>query len=135
MLDPNDAGIYANRADVYRRLSRFSDALAGYSEAIRLRRPRETTGYPGRAGLYLDSNNYDAAIADFTKMIEIEPKRALNHESRGRAYVRKGDYDNAVADYDAALKISPNDVYALAARDRAGACGINLGSTSVFCGH
>jgi tetratricopeptide (TPR) repeat protein len=48
-----------------------------------------------------DKADYDGAIADFSKAIELDPKYALAYDNRGVAKDRKSDYDGAIAGYRA----------------------------------
>jgi tetratricopeptide (TPR) repeat protein len=50
-------------------------------------------------------NNSDAAIADFSKAIELAPDWASAYEVRGNLYVEKKKYKEALADYRANLKL------------------------------
>jgi len=50
-------------------------------------------------------NNIDAAIADFSKAIELVPDWASAYEVRGSAYVEQKKYKEALADYRANLKL------------------------------
>src|SRR5262249_35167700 len=45
------------------------------------------------------------AIADYSKVIELDPKYALAYHNRGLAYEKKGDTDHAVADYRKVLEL------------------------------
>ena len=42
--------------------------------------------------------DYDFAIADLTRTIELRPDYALAYELRGEAYQKKGDLDHTKAD-------------------------------------
>ena len=44
------------------------------------------------------AGDIERAIADYTKVIEIDPRNATAYENRGRAYASKGDSENANAD-------------------------------------
>ncbi len=61
---------------------------------------------------YYNKGQYDEAISDFTKALEINPKFAEAHYYRGIAYAKKGQYEEAISDYNKALEINPR--YALA---------------------
>ena len=52
--------------------------------------------------------NYDAAIADFNKVLESFPNEANTYNSRGLVYREKGQYEAAIADFNRALAIDPN---------------------------
>ena len=60
--------------------------------------------------------NYDGAIEDYTKAIELKPEFAMAYYNRGVAKAKKQDYDSAIVDYDEAIKI--DDKYALAYYNR-----------------
>ena len=64
-----------------------------------------------RGGAYLDKKgDYDQAIADFSRAIELNPDNAEYWHDRGAAYFRKGDYDQAIADYAHACQLAPGNV-------------------------
>jgi len=50
--------------------------------------------------------NYDRAIADFTKQIEIEPNNPEAYRGRSLAYADKRDNASALADYNKAIEIT-----------------------------
>ena len=50
---------------------------------------------------------YDQAIADFSRAIEVNPD-AANYYKRGLAFQIKADYDRAIADFSRAIEIDPN---------------------------
>ena len=56
---------------------------------------------------YIIDHDYDRAIADYTKAIEIDPKFADAYYNRGLAYCYKQDYDRAITDYTKAIEIDP----------------------------
>jgi tetratricopeptide (TPR) repeat protein len=58
--------------------------------------------------------NYDAAIADYTRALEINPKNAEAYANRALAKLEKGDIAGVLADDARALEIDPNspDVHA-----------------------
>jgi Flp pilus assembly protein TadD len=50
--------------------------------------------------------DYDRAIADFTRQIEIEPDDAEAYRYRSIAYARKLNNDAALADYNHAIEMT-----------------------------
>jgi tetratricopeptide (TPR) repeat protein len=52
--------------------------------------------------------NYDWAIRDCTKAIELKPDDAMSYYNRGSVYDRKGDYEQAIRDYTQAIKLKPD---------------------------
>jgi tetratricopeptide (TPR) repeat protein len=48
---------------------------------------------------------YDKAISDYTKAIELNPKHADIYYSRGLAHNKMGQYDKAISDFTEAIKL------------------------------
>jgi len=57
---------------------------------------------------YYAQKQWDMAIAEYTKAIELRPKLAEAYWGRGLAYFYKEDYDTAIAEYTAAIEADPN---------------------------
>ena len=68
--------------------------------------------YANRGNAYLEKNEYDRAIVDFSEAIERDPQSTRGHNGRGIAYQRKGDYDHSIEDFDRALAIDPKFYWA-----------------------
>jgi tetratricopeptide (TPR) repeat protein len=69
--------------------------------------PRDAQFYLNRGDAYGQKGQYDQAISDFNKALEINPRYAKAYNNRGIAYEMKGQYDQAISDYNKALKIDP----------------------------
>ena len=65
---------------------------------------------------HFDKENYNQAIKDYDKAIELKPNYAYAYNNRGIAYNKKGNYDQAIKDYDEAISLNPN--YADACNNR-----------------
>ncbi|QNI77565.1 TPR repeat family protein [Synechococcus sp. MVIR-18-1] len=52
--------------------------------------------------------NYQGAIADWNKAIEINPQDALAYYNRGLAKYDSGDHQGAIVDYNKAININPH---------------------------
>jgi len=65
--------------------------------------------YVGRGLALSKEGQYDRAIADYDRAIEIAEKIVLPlaYNARGNAYSRKGDNERAIADYDQAIRLNP----------------------------
>ena len=57
---------------------------------------------------YIDKAQYDLAISDFNKALDINPRDAEAYCNRGIAYREKGQYDQAISDYTKAIELNPN---------------------------
>ena len=52
---------------------------------------------------------HDAAVADYTKALEINPKCLAAYTNRGTAWFEKGEFKKAIADYNEGLTLDPTD--------------------------
>ena len=59
-----------------------------------------------RGLIHLKKGEYDKAIENFSKAIEINPKYAEAYNNRGLAYEKLGDTQNSIADYSKAVEFS-----------------------------
>jgi Flp pilus assembly protein TadD len=69
--------------------------------------PKDAKFYIDRGIAYGEKGQYDWAIADFNKALEIDPKDAGAYYYRGIAYANKSQHDQAISDYNKALEIGP----------------------------
>jgi len=103
--------VRAARADVYKQLQRYDEAVADLTAAIALD-PRRTGLRHGRALIYMDSGNAAAAVADFNALLA----RRENVEwrfARGMSHLANGDLRSAEADFVKATEADPsNPLYA-----------------------
>src|SRR5262245_4711761 len=72
--------------------------------------------YHSRGNAHRTRGDIDAAIADYSSAIQVDPTFALAFYNRGTAYHQKGYTDSAIADYTNAIEINPSDELALQSR-------------------
>ncbi|NJM40548.1 MAG: tetratricopeptide repeat protein [Anaerolineae bacterium] len=105
-IDPANPRTYANRGLTYIRRGQFDLAVSDLNESIRLEPKAESFYYRGSALLELET--YEAAIADFTQAIGLQPPFVDAVRLRGQAYALKGDYAAAIADLDQFIGPEPS---------------------------
>jgi tetratricopeptide (TPR) repeat protein len=81
----------------------FTNAIAS-GELVR---EQLKTAYKFLGNAWFDKGDYDRAIAEYTKAIEIDPRFAVAYYNRGLAWGKKGDYDRAIAEYTKAIELDP----------------------------
>ena len=62
--------------------------------------------YESEGSAYLEKRQYDKAIFNFNRAIEMNTADASAYYNRGRAYGEQGQYDQAISDYSKALEIN-----------------------------
>jgi tetratricopeptide (TPR) repeat protein len=65
--------------------------------------------YNNRGTAYGEKGQYDQAISDFNRAIEINPRYTMAYNNRGIVYRLKGRYDQAISDFNKAIGINPLD--------------------------
>ncbi len=106
------AEAYYQRGNTY-SLEQMNDrAIADFTSAIKLN-PEHVGAYALRATVHASPffnprRDVEAAIADYTKVITLEPS-AYTYTSRAGLFEEKGERAKAVADYRAALTLEPNN--------------------------
>ena len=70
--------------------------------------PQSAAEYLKRAGLYLQLEEYEQALRDYTQAIELEPTSAY-YKRRAAAYFALQDFDLALADLTQAVELNPGD--------------------------
>lgn len=63
-----------------------------------------------RGAIAMSNGNYDEAITEFTKVMEIAPDNESGYYARASAYYRKGKYDLAINDFTKAIQLNPKRV-------------------------
>ena len=64
--------------------------------------------YNNRGIDYGKKGEYDLAIKDFTKAVELKPDYAIAYNNRGAVYRGKGEYDLAIEDCSKAIQLKPD---------------------------
>ncbi len=61
-----------------------------------------------RGVIFSEKGQYDLALSEFKKAIDISPTSSETYNNRGITYSKKGQYDLAIADFTKSLDINPN---------------------------
>lgn len=88
------------------RTGKIDEALKLCDQAIKLE-PANASLYGMRAQIFDYQKKYDAAIADFTKAIEIKPAAEL-YQRRGETHFRACKFKESVADFDKVVAADPD---------------------------
>ena len=104
-MDPNFAEIHNHYALCLYLFGRNEEALTEIQRAVELE-PLSLRFSLQRARILFFILQYDRAIDQFRKTLELEPNFALAHEGLGDAYEQKGMQREAIAEWAKALTLS-----------------------------
>jgi tetratricopeptide (TPR) repeat protein len=92
----------------WQRCGVWNDSLTLWNDIIE-KSPAAAQAYDGRAGAYRDNGDYNRAIADFNKAMELDPGFAAAYFGRGYIYCAfLGKIDPAIADLKKAVALAPD---------------------------
>jgi tetratricopeptide (TPR) repeat protein len=100
---------YAQRGYL-QRLKQPDNALADYNAALNIQANGPVV-LTNRAWIYMTRTQFDAALQDLNKAIELfAPALAARaRHYRGYTYFRMRDYDRAISDLNESLRVEPNN--------------------------
>ena len=109
-LQQEDAAVYYNRGEEYRKAGDWDRAISEYTRAININ-PNYELAYSGRGRCYgVDGKReWDQALADYTTANRLNPGEPAYVNNIGSYYFNYArDYERAIAQFSAAIKIAPN---------------------------
>ncbi len=105
----------AERAEAYRQMKRYDEALTDFNDAIELN-PKLTWAIACRGDTYRSMGRHWDAIADFNRAIEQIPTLAWAIADRGISWRSLGHRPEALRDFNDAINLDANYAWALANR-------------------
>jgi tetratricopeptide (TPR) repeat protein len=105
---PNLASALQQRAGVYVSQQKFQEAIADYSEALKVK-AKDPEIFERRAYAEMQLKDYDKALHDYNEAIKLSPEEPKYYQVRAFIYQTKGDVKAAMADVDKTLKLDPNN--------------------------
>ena len=100
-----------DEADRCKAAGNWDGAIAAYTRLIN-KSPKIGALYGLRGGVYFNKEDYDRAITDYTKSIELmsngDNSIAKMYNNRGIAYGYKGEQDKEIADYKKVISLDPS---------------------------
>lgn len=110
-LNPNSAAAYYKHGKYHAERREFEEAIADFTEAIRLGDSElDYKFYLERGWAFQSSRFYDEAIADYSQSIELNPGCEDAYFERGWIYAeQKKDYDAAIQDFNRVIELNPHN--------------------------
>ena len=108
-LNPKNTQLTWDIGRVSYEIEEFADALTYYSKAMDQIEKPEAQLYLVRGEVFEKLEHYEAAIEDYTRVIETNPNWAQAHYSRGQAKARMGNKESACIDWKKAAKLGHDE--------------------------
>lgn len=102
---------YRYRGDARTDAGAFEQAIADFSDSIRLR-PDNVPAFSGRGRAEFSMRNLDDALGDYSEAIRLSPATANLYIARGHVYLSQGNVDASIRDLTEAIKLDPRSATA-----------------------
>jgi len=96
---------YRNIGITYRRMGEYETAIEYFDKAITLNPADIQNDYINRGNARSGLRQYDMALADYEKALEIKPNNGAAVFNRGIVYERLGRTDEAISDFKLAPEL------------------------------
>jgi tetratricopeptide (TPR) repeat protein len=118
VLDPDADVAYVGRGYAYaqEKSKDLGKAVADLSTAIAKGGRWIAIAYSNRGAAFLNEKQYDKAIDDFSKTIELGPRNANAYLGRGFALANKNQFSRAIEDINRAIYLNPRKADAYTVR-------------------
>ncbi|MDQ7024971.1 MAG: tetratricopeptide repeat protein [Anaerolineae bacterium] len=103
-LPINKVMIYVRRAALKNAVGDIDGAIADYSAAMKHLPKEDPTLYALRSGLYLGKREFELALADSNRLLELLPESQIGYANRAAARMFLGDAEGAIADCNIGLE-------------------------------
>jgi tetratricopeptide (TPR) repeat protein len=94
----------------------LADKAVDYFTDVIKANPSDSENYSRRAEAYYIKKEYDNAIADWDRALDLAPGNFVYRNNRSRAYIGKKDYDRAIKDSSETIRAAPNYVFGYGVR-------------------
>jgi len=88
---------------------KYSSDIIIWCEKLIKRYPNNSKAYFFRGRRYMAEDNYQQAIRDFSKAIELDPQNYEPYKFRGLMFNIIGNYEMAIKDYDRAIAMNQSE--------------------------
>jgi len=92
----------------YKRNQIWKDEFTLWNDTVK-KSSNKPRPYVNRGLAYLNIGNFEKAISDYKKALEIEPTHADAYWGLGNIYYLKGEYKKSISEYSTALKFKPDE--------------------------
>ena len=107
---PDYGEFYYSRGILQNSKDRFSKAIEDFDMALEKGLNTDPFGiYVNRGFSFLGLGEFDNAVADFSKAIDIDPENASVYHSRARAYYHLNNFEEAIHDLKKSVELNQSN--------------------------
>lgn len=106
-LEANCAKCYYNRGLAFMATEKYHKSRSDFDKVLKIN-PADTDAYEQRGGLHYMLGNYEAAISDYSFVIQVRPEASM-YINRGMAYLEQSNFNHALRDLENAMQLEKND--------------------------
>lgn len=107
VVDESHWPTYLKMGDLFYDTNKFDESIKNYNIYLENHPNPVISAYNYRGLSYLMLKNYDLALKDFDKAIELNPKNHSAYSNRGELNRRLGDIEAAWKDFEQSIEINP----------------------------
>ncbi len=115
-INPNSWEAYYDIALCKGKLGNDTGAINAYTSAAKINPNDNVNIYINRGNHYITIKDYQGAIADFKKAIELNPSNEELYISMGASYRSFGNAEEAIKSFSQAIKVNPKSIAAFSER-------------------
>lgn len=93
--------------NIYYLKNDYKMAMEYFNRSLKIK--RNTAAFLGRGDISYSKNLLKMAVAQYKKVLYIEPSNVSAHKRLGAVYESAGEYENAIYEYERVLKAKCND--------------------------
>jgi tetratricopeptide (TPR) repeat protein/CHAT domain-containing protein len=110
-LNPNFASAWNTKGVALYSIKSYQESLDNYDRAIEVSTNYFCCPHVGRGNVFHDMKQYEEAIAEYTKVTELQPQCRWSWNNRGNSLRNLRRYEEAIADYKKALELTQNQCW------------------------
>ncbi len=98
--------VYKNLGDIFKKKSRFNDAINAYKQAIKINPNLSSVTYINLGDSLRQIGKFDEAVNIFKNLLEIEPNNATIYLLLAKTQEQQGNIDDSIKSYQNAIKLN-----------------------------
>ncbi|MFH1074054.1 MAG: DUF2723 domain-containing protein [Candidatus Firestonebacteria bacterium] len=102
-----DVDTLQNNMNIVFMRPEFKGKMLKFAQDVVKRNPYQSEAHGNMGNAYMFSLDFDKAILEYKKALEIEPKSAETMHNLGVAYLKKKDYENAAGCFKKSVELYP----------------------------